>query len=106
MSFTLESGKWPDQSWPADLYLEGSDQHRGWFQSSLLESCGTRGRAPYKAVLTHGFTMDPAGKKMSKSLGNTVNPLKVMEDQRRRHHCACGRCRSTSPRTIGSATRS
>ncbi|RZA21509.1 MAG: isoleucine--tRNA ligase, partial [Proteobacteria bacterium] len=64
---------------PADLYLEGSDQHRGWFQSSLLESCGTRGRAPYKAVLTHGFTMDQKGMKMSKSLGNTVSPLKVME---------------------------
>jgi isoleucyl-tRNA synthetase len=77
--FTLESGHWPDQRWPADLYLEGSDQHRGWFQSSLLESCGTRGRAPYNAVLTHGFTMDSKGMKMSKSLGNTVDPLKVME---------------------------
>ena len=85
-AFVLESGKWPDllrpegyQGPPADLYLEGSDQHRGWFQSSLLESCGTRGRAPYKAVLTHGFTMDASGKKMSKSLGNTVDPNKVME---------------------------
>jgi len=78
--FTLESGRWPDLAWPADLYLEGSDQHRGWFQSSLLESCGTRGRAPYNAILTHGFTMDAAGKKMSKSLGNTVDPLKVMEE--------------------------
>ncbi|RYG30502.1 MAG: isoleucine--tRNA ligase, partial [Burkholderiales bacterium] len=85
-AFVLESGKWPDllrpagyQGPPADLYLEGSDQHRGWFQSSLLESCGTRGRAPYKAVLTHGFTMDSAGKKMSKSLGNTIDPNKVME---------------------------
>jgi len=77
--FTLESGRWPDLSWPADLYLEGSDQHRGWFQSSLLESCGTRGRAPYRAVLTHGFTMDAKGEKMSKSKGNTVSPLKVME---------------------------
>jgi isoleucyl-tRNA synthetase len=77
--FTLESGHWPEQQWPADLYLEGSDQHRGWFQSSLLESCGTRGRAPYKAVLTHGFTMDAKGLKMSKSVGNTVDPLKVME---------------------------
>jgi isoleucyl-tRNA synthetase len=63
----------------ADLYLEGSDQHRGWFQSSLLEACATRGHAPYKAVLTHGFTMDAKGMKMSKSLGNTVDPLKVME---------------------------
>jgi isoleucyl-tRNA synthetase len=64
---------------PADLYLEGSDQHRGWFQSSLLESCGTRGVAPYKGVLTHGFTMDGEGRKMSKSLGNTVSPHKVIE---------------------------
>ncbi|HEX7821369.1 MAG TPA: isoleucine--tRNA ligase [Sphingobium sp.] len=64
----------------ADLYLEGSDQHRGWFQSSLLESCGTRGRAPYGAVLTHGFALDGQGRKMSKSLGNTVDPLKVMNE--------------------------
>jgi isoleucyl-tRNA synthetase len=78
--FTLESGHWPEQRWPADLYLEGSDQHRGWFQSSLLESCGTRGRAPYHAVLTHGFTMDSKGMKMSKSLGNTVSPLDLMRD--------------------------
>jgi len=78
--FVLESGHWPDERWPADLYLEGSDQHRGWFQSSLLESCGTRGRAPYDAVLTHGFTMDAKGMKMSKSLGNTINPLDLMRD--------------------------
>jgi isoleucyl-tRNA synthetase len=85
-AFVLESGKWPDLTRPegycgplADLYLEGSDQHRGWFQSSLLEACATRGHAPYKAVLTHGFTMDASGKKMSKSLGNTVDPIKVME---------------------------
>ncbi|MBX7541448.1 isoleucine--tRNA ligase [Qipengyuania sphaerica] len=78
-AFTLEGDRWPDQRWPADLYLEGSDQHRGWFQSSLLESSATRGRAPYDAVLTHGFTMDKQGKKMSKSLGNTIDPLKVME---------------------------
>ncbi|RYY23901.1 MAG: isoleucine--tRNA ligase [Sphingomonadales bacterium] len=62
----------------ADLYLEGSDQHRGWFQSSLLESCGTRGHAPYKAVLTHGFALDGKGKKMSKSDGNVVDPLKII----------------------------
>lgn len=68
-----------DLQWPADLYIEGTDQHRGWFQSSLLESCGTRGKAPYKAVLTHGFVMDGKGKKMSKSLGNTVSPLKIMD---------------------------
>ena len=85
-AFVLESGRWPDLVRPAgyegpwaDLYLEGSDQHRGWFQSSLLESCGTRGHAPYKAVLTHGFTMDQKGMKMSKSLGNTIDPIKVME---------------------------
>ena len=64
---------------PADLYLEGSDQHRGWFHSSLLESCGTRGHAPYKAVLTHGFTMDQEGRKMSKSLGNVIAPQKIVE---------------------------
>ncbi len=86
-AFVLESGKWPDLTRPADhigpwadLYLEGTDQHRGWFQSSLLESCGTRGHAPYKAVLTHGFTMDQKGMKMSKSLGNTINPLDLMRD--------------------------
>ncbi|KQM31317.1 isoleucine--tRNA ligase [Sphingomonas sp. Leaf10] len=62
----------------ANLYLEGSDQHRGWFQSSLLESCGTRGQAPYEAVLTHGFALDGNGRKMSKSLGNVVDPLKVI----------------------------
>jgi isoleucyl-tRNA synthetase len=62
----------------ANLYLEGSDQHRGWFQSSLLESSGTRGRAPYDAVLTHGFALDGQGRKMSKSLGNVVDPLKVI----------------------------
>ena len=78
-AFVLESGRWPELSSPADLYLEGSDQHRGWFQSSLLESCATRGRAPYKAVLTHGFTMASDGRKMSKSLGNTIDPNKVME---------------------------
>jgi len=78
-AFVLESGRWPDLQWPANLYLEGSDQHRGWFQSSLLQSCSTRGRAPYDQVLTHGFTMDAKGKKMSKSLGNTIDPLKVME---------------------------
>ncbi|MEP3052183.1 MAG: isoleucine--tRNA ligase [Erythrobacter sp.] len=78
-AFVLESDRWGDLTWPANLYLEGTDQHRGWFQSSLLESCATRGRAPYDEVLTHGFTMDKAGKKMSKSLGNTIDPLKVME---------------------------
>lgn len=66
-------------SWPADLYLEGSDQHRGWFQSSLLTSVGCKGRAPFNAVLTHGFTIDDKGKKMSKSLGNVIDPIEVMK---------------------------
>ena len=63
--------------WPADLYLEGSDQHRGWFQSSLLEASATRGRAPFDGVLTHGFTLDENGEKMSKSAGNSVEPQTV-----------------------------
>ncbi|MCS6986634.1 MAG: isoleucine--tRNA ligase [Sphingomonadaceae bacterium] len=63
----------------ADLYLEGSDQHRGWFQSSLLVACGTRGHAPYRAVLTHGMTLDEQGRKMSKSLGNVIDPMDVVE---------------------------
>jgi len=67
-------------TWPADLYLEGSDQHRGWFQSSLLTSVATRGEAPYKAVLTHGFTVDAKGQKMSKSKGNVVAPQKVVNN--------------------------
>ncbi|HEY5347733.1 MAG TPA: class I tRNA ligase family protein, partial [Rhizomicrobium sp.] len=79
--FTVENPI--DPTWPraerADLYLEGSDQHRGWFQSSLLESVGTRGRAPYKAVLTHGFVLDDQGRKMSKSLGNTLAPQVIAE---------------------------
>ena len=78
-AFVLESGRWPDLQWPANLYLEGSDQHRGWFQSSLLQSCATRGRAPYDQVLTHGFTMDAKGFKQSKSLGNTTDPVKMMQ---------------------------
>jgi isoleucyl-tRNA synthetase len=72
------STEWPNLTWPADLYCEGSDQHRGWFQSSLLESCGTLGRAPYKAVVTNGFTLDEHGRKMSKSLGNVIVPQDVM----------------------------
>src|SRR4029079_19535684 len=76
-AFVLEQR--PDLKWPADLYLEGSDQHRGWVHSSLLESCGTRGRAPYDAVLTHGFTMAEDGRKMSKSLGNQVFPQDVIK---------------------------
>ncbi|MEM7197409.1 MAG: isoleucine--tRNA ligase [Pseudomonadota bacterium] len=76
-AFVLEQRD--DLQWPATLYLEGTDQHRGWFHSSLLESCATRGRAPYKEVLTHGFTLDEKGRKMSKSLGNGVEPQEVMD---------------------------
>ena len=76
-AFVLEER--PELKWPASLYLEGSDQHRGWFHSSLLESCGTRGRAPYDAVLTHGFVLDEQGRKMSKSLGNSVSPQEVCD---------------------------
>jgi isoleucyl-tRNA synthetase len=75
-AFVLE--KRPELKWPASLYLEGSDQHRGWFHSSLLEACGTRGRAPYEAVLTHGFVLDEEGRKQSKSLGNVIAPQDVM----------------------------
>ncbi|MCP4933326.1 MAG: isoleucine--tRNA ligase [bacterium] len=81
-AFCLEDGtsrgQW-DLKWPADLYLEGSDQHRGWFHSSLIEGCGTRGRAPYDGVLTHGFVMAEDGRKMSKSLGNQVFPEKIIK---------------------------
>ena len=76
-AFVLEQR--PELKWPAELYLEGSDQHRGWFHSSLLESCGTRGRAPYDAVLTHGFVVDEKGEKMSKSKGNVVSPIELMK---------------------------
>ena len=75
-AFVLEARNLP---WPADLYLEGSDQHRGWFQSSLLEAVGTRGVAPFKAVLTDGFVMDEQGRKMSKSLGNVTAPQEVAD---------------------------
>jgi isoleucyl-tRNA synthetase len=76
-----ESGasEWPNLRQPATLYLEGSDQHRGWFHSSMLESCGTRGRAPFDKVLTHGFSLDEQGRKMSKSLGNVTAPQEVYE---------------------------
>ncbi len=75
-AFVLED---TNKNWPADLYVEGTDQHRGWFQSSLLEACGTRGQAPYKAVLTHGFVLDGQGKKMSKSSGNVVSPEDIIK---------------------------
>jgi len=70
---------WPKLTWPADLYLEGSDQHRGWFNSSLCTSVAMTGHAPYKACLTHGFLVDEQGRKQSKSLGNVVDPLKVCD---------------------------
>ncbi|RYZ06557.1 MAG: isoleucine--tRNA ligase, partial [Alphaproteobacteria bacterium] len=75
-AFTLEDR---GLQWPADIYLEGSDQHRGWFQSSLLESCATRGRAPYNGIVTHGFVQAEDGEKMSKSLGNVISPMEVCE---------------------------
>ena len=68
----------PELAWPADMYLEGSDRHRGWFQSSLLTSVATEGKAPYRAVLTHGYVVDGEGRKMSKSVGNTVAPQEVI----------------------------
>ncbi len=76
-SFVLE--KREDLKWPASMYLEGSDQHRGWFHSSLLESCGTRGRAPFESILSHGFVMDGKGLKMSKSLGNQIFPEDILK---------------------------
>jgi len=76
-SFVLEKRK--DLKWPASMYLEGSDQHRGWFHSSLLESCGTRGRAPFETILSHGFVVDGKGLKMSKSLGNVIAPEDILK---------------------------
>ena len=76
-SYVLEKRK--DLKWPASMYLEGSDQHRGWFHSSLLESCGTRGRAPFDSILSHGFVVDGKGLKMSKSLGNIISPEDILK---------------------------
>ena len=76
-SFVLE--KRDDLKWPASMYLEGSDQHRGWFHSSLLESCGTRDRAPFESILSHGFVVDGKGLKMSKSLGNAISPDEILK---------------------------
>ncbi len=76
-AFCLEQR--PDLKWPASMYLEGTDQHRGWFHSSLLESSGTRGQAPYESVLTHGFIVDGKGRKMSKSLGNNISPDDILK---------------------------
>ena len=77
-SFVLEQRK--DLKWPADMYLEGSDQHRGWFHSSLLESCGTRGKAPFESILSHGFVVDGKGMKMSKSAGNVILPEDILKN--------------------------
>ncbi len=77
-SFVLE--KRDDLKWPADMYLEGSDQHRGWFHSSLLQSCGTRGKAPFKSILSHGFVVDGKGLKMSKSAGNVISPDDILKN--------------------------
>ena len=75
-SYVLETRQ--DLQWPASMYLEGSDQHRGWFHSSLLESCGTRGRAPFESILSHGFVVDGKGRKMSKSIGNVISPDEII----------------------------
>jgi isoleucyl-tRNA synthetase len=77
-SFVL--AKRDDLKWPADMYLEGSDQHRGWFHSSLLESCGTRGKAPFESILSHGFVVDGKGLKMSKSTGNVISPEDILKN--------------------------
>jgi isoleucyl-tRNA synthetase len=71
---------WPELTWPADVYLEGTDQHRGWFQSSLMVGLGTRGRAPFRWIVTNGFVIDVDGKKMSKSLGNSIEPRDIIKD--------------------------
>ncbi|AHA27456.1 isoleucine--tRNA ligase [Candidatus Liberibacter americanus] len=77
-AFALEKNK--DLTWPADVYLEGSDQHRGWFQHSLLESCATRGSSPFKSLITHGFAVDEKGEKMSKSKGNVISPNDIISE--------------------------
>ena len=76
-AYVLEKRK--DLKWPASMYLEGSDQHRGWFHSSLLESCGTRGKAPFESILSHGFVVDGKGLKMSKSTGNVISPDDILK---------------------------
>jgi isoleucyl-tRNA synthetase len=89
----------------ADVYMEGTDQHRGWFHSSLLQACGTIGRAPYRNVVTHGFTLDEKGMKMSKSIGNTVVPQEVVTSTAR-ISCGSGWRRRTTPPISGSGRRS
>ncbi len=102
-AFCLEQR--PDLKWPADLYLEGSDQHRGWFHSSLLEACGTRGRAPYDGVLTHGFVVAEDGRKMSKSWA-TSSPRRTSSSSRARTSSASGWPPPTMPRTSASGRKS
>ena len=93
-AFVLESGQAGRScAWPADLYLEGSDQHRGWFQSSLLESCATRGRAPYDAVLTHGFTMDAKGLEDVQEPGQHRSARSRSWNSTAPTSSGCGRCR-------------
>ena len=77
--------KWQGHNWPCDMYLEGSDQHRGWFQSSMWPALALRGRAPYKTVLTHGFVLDETGKAMSKSMGNVIPPEEIIKKYRKRY---------------------
>ncbi|MDR2932782.1 MAG: isoleucine--tRNA ligase, partial [Oscillospiraceae bacterium] len=76
----MDSGDWADQEWPCELYLEGTDQYRGWFQSSLLTSVAWRGKAPYRSICTHGWVVDGEGKKMSKSLGNGIDPVDITDE--------------------------
>ena len=99
-SFVLEAR--PDLEWPASLYLEGSDQHRGWFHSSLLESAGTRGRAPYDAVLTHGFVLDEDGRKMSKSGRQCQSRPRNSSPRAAPTFCVSGSSPPTTPRISAS----
>ena len=96
----------PELRWPADLYLEGTDQYRGWFQSSMLVALGTRGRAPYDQVVTHGMVVTDEGKKMSKSLGNDVPPEDGDRGRAARRSCGSGSPAWTSARRSASARRS
>ncbi len=96
----------PELRWPADMYLEGSDQHRGWFHSSLLEAVGTRDQPPYRSVLTHGFLVDGEGRKMSKSGRQQHHPGRADPEVRGRRCCACGWPPRTPRRTSGSRSRS
>jgi len=91
--------------WPADVYIEGGDQYRGWFNSSLMVGLAIHDRAPYKNVLTHGWTLDAQGKAMHKSAGNAVAPEEVIKDQAQKY-CDCGRPRQTTSRTCAARQKS